>query len=155
MTHTCDYKDLHTLINKELPPTKWIVVDQALIDSFADATGDHQWIHVDVDRANREIGGTIAHGFLTLSLMPIMSQEALHVTGVSRGLNYGCNKLRFTGVVPAGSKVRMRTTVTNIEEKNGGRLITRNCIVEVQGPDGKIHDKPAYIAEWLGLVFPG
>ena len=154
MVHSVAYKDLHTLINKELPPTKWIVVDQSLIDSFADATGDHQWIHVDVDRAKKEIGGTIAHGFLTLSLMPAMSQDAIQITGVGRALNYGFDKLRFTGVVPAGSKVRMRTTVTKIEEKNGGRLMTRNCIVEVQGTDGKIHDKPAIIADWLGLIFP-
>lgn len=154
MAHIIDYKDLNTLINRDLEPTKWLVVDQALIDAFADATGDHQWIHVDVDRANKEIGGTIAHGFLTLSLMSAMSQDILQIKGVGRAINYGFDKVRFTGVVPAGSKVRMRTTVTKIEDKNGGRLLTRNCIVEVQGPDGKIHDKPAIIAEWLGLVFP-
>ena len=154
MTQSCDYKDLHSLINKELAPTKWIVVDQSLIDAFADATGDHQWIHVDVARATKEIGGTIAHGFLTLSLMSAMSADALKITGVGRGLNYGFDKIRFTGVVPAGSKVRLKSTVTKIEEKNGGRLMTRNCIVEVQGLDGKIHDKPAIVAEWLGLIFP-
>ncbi len=154
MPHTVDYKDLGTLLNKELPPSKWTVVDQALIDSFADATGDHQWIHVDVERANKEIGGTIAHGFLTLSLMPAMSQATLDITGLARALNYGFDKVRFTGVVPAGSKVRMRTTVTKIEDKNGGKLMTRNCIVEVQGADGKVFDKPAIVAEWMGLVFP-
>ena len=154
MVHTVSYKDLHTLINLELAPTKWITVDQSLIDAFADATGDHQWIHVDVDRAKKEIGGTIAHGFLTLSLMSAMSQDVLEIKGVGRGVNYGFDKVRFTGVVPAGSKVRMRTTVTKIEEKNGGRLMTRNCIVEVQGADGKTFDKPAVIAEWLALVFP-
>ena len=154
MAHSVDYKDLHTLINKDLPPTKWLKVDQSLIDAFADATGDHQWIHVDEARAKREIGGTIAHGFLTLSLMSAMSMDVLAIAGVGRALNYGFDKIRFTGVVPAGSKVRMRTTVTKIEEKNGGRLMTRNCIVEVQGPDGKTFEKPAIIAEWLGLVFP-
>ena len=154
MTHVVDYKDLATLINLELPPSKWTVVDQALIDAFADATGDHQWIHVDVERANTEIGGTIAHGFLTLSLMSAMSQATLELTGLSRALNYGFDKIRFTGVVPAGSKIRMRTTVTKLEDKNGGKLMTRNCIVEVQGPDGKMFDKPAIIAEWMGLVFP-
>ena len=154
MAHTCDYKDLHTLINRELPPSKWLVVDQSLIDAFADATGDHQWIHVDVERAGKEIGGTIAHGFLTMSLMAAMSPDVLTITGIARGLNYGFDKMRFTGVVPAGGKVRLRATVTKVEEKNGGRLLTRNCIVEVQGPDGKLHDKPAIIADWLGLVFP-
>ena len=148
------YNDIATLINKEIPASKWITVDQDLIDSFADATGDHQWIHVDVARAKKEIGGTIAHGFLTMSLMSTMIQDTLKVEGVGRALNYGFDKVRFTGVVPAGSKVRMRQTVTKIEDKNGGKLLTRNCIVEVMGPDGKMHDKPAIIAEWLGLVFP-
>lgn len=154
MTHVVDYKDLNTLINFDLPASPWRVVDQDLIDAFADATGDHQWIHVDVDRAKREIGGTIAHGFLTLSLMSTLSQDSLKITGISRGINYGFDKVRFTGVVPAGSKLRMRTTVTKIEDKNGGKLITRNCIIEVQGTDGKVFDKPAVIADWLGLVFP-
>jgi acyl dehydratase len=155
MTHVVHYNDLGTLLNKELPPSKWIVVDQALIDSFADATGDHQWIHVDVERANKEIGGTIAHGFLTLSLMSALSHATLEITGLARALNYGFDKLRFTGVVPAGAKIRMRTTVTKIEDKNGGKLLTRNCVIEVQGPDGKLFDKPAIVAEWMGLVFPG
>jgi acyl dehydratase len=154
MTLSVDYKDLGTLLNKELPPSKWTVVDQSLIDAFADATGDHQWIHVDVARANKEIGGTIAHGFLTLSLMSGMAYATLEITGLARALNYGFDKIRFTGVVPAGSKVRMRTTVTKIEDKNGGKLLTRNCIVEVQGADGKVFDKPAIVAEWMGLVFP-
>lgn len=155
MTHVVDYSDLNTLINLEMPPSKWQVVDQDLIDAFADATGDHQWIHVDAERAKSEIGGTIAHGFLTLSLMSSLSQDTLRITGVGRGINYGFDKVRFTGVVPSGAKVRMRTTVTKIEEKNGGKLITRNCIIEVMGADGKVFDKPAVIAEWLGLVFPG
>ena len=155
MAHIVDYKDLHTLINLELPASRWITVDQSLIDAFADATGDHQWIHVDVERATKENGGTIAHGFLTLSLLPAMSYDVLEIKGVSRGINYGFDKMRFTGVVPAGSKIRLRTTVSKIEEKNGGRLIYRNCIVEVQSAEGKLFDKPALIAEWLGLVFPG
>lgn len=154
MTHSVVYKDIATLLNKELPPSKWTVVDQALIDAFADATGDHQWIHVDVERATKEIGGTIAHGFLTLSLMSAMSMATLQITGVGRALNYGFDKIRFTGVVPAGSKIRMKTTVTKIEDKNGGKLMTRNCIVEVQGADGKTFEKPAIIAEWMGLMFP-
>lgn len=151
---TVHYNDLETLINKALPPSKWITVDQDLIDAFADATGDHQWIHVDVERANREIGGTIAHGFLTLSLMSSMSQDIMRIDGVGRAINYGFDKMRFTGVVPAGSRIRMKPTITKIEEKNGGKLLTRTCIVEVEGKDGKMHDKPAVIADWLGLVFP-
>jgi acyl dehydratase len=148
------YADLGTLLNKELPPSKWFTIDQDLIDAFADATGDHQWIHVDVPRAKAEIGGTIAHGFLTLSLLPVMSYDVLHVTGIARSLNYGLDKLRFTGAVPAGSKLRLRSTVIKIEEKNGGSLMTRNCIVDVQGADGKLHDKPAFLAHALALLFP-
>jgi acyl dehydratase len=87
-------------------------------------------------------------------LMSAMSQATLEVKGVARALNYGFDKVRFTGVVPVGAKVRMRTTVTKIEDKNGGRLMTRNCMLEVQSADGKIFDKPAVIAEWLGLIFP-
>ncbi|MEQ1650016.1 MAG: MaoC family dehydratase [Hyphomicrobiaceae bacterium] len=151
---TVHYRNLTLLINKELPPSKWITVDQDLIDAFADATGDHQWIHVDVERAKKEIGGTIAHGFLTLSLMPSMVHDVLKVEGLARALNYGFDKIRFTGVVPAGAKVRMRQTVTKIEDKNGGKLMTRSCLVEVMGPDGKMHEKPAISALWLGLVFP-
>ncbi len=154
MPHVVDYKELGTLLNKELEPSKWITVDQDLIDAFADATGDHQWIHVDVPRAKAEIGGTIAHGFLTLSLLPSMSMDVLQVTGVGRALNYGLDKLRFTGAVPAGAKIRLRSTVIKIEEKNGGSLMTRNCIVEVQGADGKMHDKPAFMAHSLALLFP-
>ena len=154
MALTVDYKDLNTIINKELPASKWITVDQSLIDAFADATGDHQWIHVDAERAGKEIGGTIAHGFLTLSLMSAMTYDVLEIKGIGRAINYGFDKVRFTGVVPAGSKIRLRATVVKIEDKNGGRLIHRNCIVEVQSPDGKVFDKPALIAEWLGLVFP-
>lgn len=153
--HVVHYKDLETLINKELPPSKWIKVDQDLIDAFADATGDHQWIHVDPARANKEIGGTVAHGFLTLSLMSSMVQDLIKVEGIGRALNYGFDKVRFTGLVPAGSRIRMRQTVTKVESKNDGKLITRNCIIEVEGKDGKMFERPAIIADWLGLVFPG
>ena len=151
---TVHYRDLETLINKEIAPSRWITVDQDLIDAFADAIGDHQWIHVDVPRATTEIGGTIAHGFLTLSLMSTMIQDIFKIDGVVRALNYGFDKIRFTGVVPAGSRIRLRQTVTRIEERNGGKLVTRSCTVEVAGKDGKPFERPALTAEWLGLVFP-
>ena len=155
MTKIIDGIDgLKGLVGEHLGYSNPMTITQEMVNMFAEATGDHQWIHVDEARAKREIGGTIAHGFLTLSLMSAMSMDVLAIAGVGRALNYGFDKIRFTGVVPAGSKVRMRTTVTKIEEKNGGRLMTRNCIVEVQGPDGKTFEKPAIIAEWLGLVFP-
>src|SRR5258706_14812888 len=110
-------KDLLKLVGKELGPSEWMTVDQAMIDKFAEATGDHQWIHVDVERAKREMPGgkTIAHGYLTLSLLPRMMPELLKVTKRSRGVNYGSNKIRFVSPVPAGARVRLRSTIKNVE----------------------------------------
>src|SRR5712692_4611514 len=106
-------KDLLGLVGRELGPSEWITVDQAMIDKFADATGDHQWIHEDVERAKREMPGgkTIAHGYLTLSLVPRLASTLVKVSQVSRGLNYGSNKVRFTNAVPAGSRIRLRQRI--------------------------------------------
>src|SRR5207253_10291258 len=123
-------KDLLQHIGRELGPSAWIVVDQAMIDRFADATGDHQWIHVDVERARREMPGgkTIAHGYLTLSLIPRMAATLLEVTRRSRGINYGSNKIRFISPVPAGSRIRLRQRIVNAEEVpgNGVRVTSRS-----------------------------
>src|SRR3974390_3806283 len=102
--------DLAQYVGKEIGISDWLTVDQAIIDKFADATGDHQWIHVDVERAKKEMPGgkTIVHGFLTLSLIPLVGAEILRVTGITRGINYGSNKVRFTSMVPVGSRVRGR-----------------------------------------------
>src|SRR5436189_3341488 len=103
-------KDLLPLVGRELGPSEWITVDQPTIDKFADATGDHQWIHVDVERAKREMPGgkTVAHGYLTLSLVPRMAATLLEVTKRSRGINYGSNKVRFISPVPAGARAPPR-----------------------------------------------
>jgi len=148
MTRMVDVKELPGMIGQEIGVSDWIRVDQDRIDKFAELCGDHQWIHVDVERAKREIGGTIAHGFLTLSLMSTMSAQIMRVKDVKRGVNYGLNKLRFTGVVPAGSEIRMRMKLVAVEPKAGGLAITRECAVEVKG-----QDRPALIAEWVGLVY--
>ena len=148
MTRMVDVKELPGMIGQEIGVSDWIKVDQDRIDKFAELCGDHQWIHVDVERAKREIGGTIAHGFLTLSLMSTMSAQIMRVKDVKRGVNYGLNKLRFTGVVPAGSEIRMRMKLVAVEPKAGGLAITRECAVEVKG-----QDRPALIAEWVGLVY--
>src|SRR5438876_5651403 len=105
-------------IGRELGPSEWITLDQAMIDRFADATGDHQWIHVDVERARREMPGgkTIAHGYLTLSLVPRMAATLLGVTRRSRGINYGSNKVRFIGPVPACAPLRMRPRIGGAAE---------------------------------------
>ena len=101
-------KDVFQHIGKELGPSEWLTVTQEMIDKFAEATGDHQWIHVDVERAKRELPGgkTIAHGYLTLSLLPRMAPTLMSITGRRRGVNYGSNKIRFISPVPAGSRIR-------------------------------------------------
>jgi acyl dehydratase len=148
MPRKVDVAELPGLVGQEIGVSDWVKVDQDRIDRFADLCGDHQWIHVDVERANREIGGTIAHGFLTMSLMSTMSAQIMRVKDVKRGLNYGFNKLRFTGVVPAGSEIRMRMKVVSVEPKAGGLAITRGCTVEVKG-----QERPVLVAEWVGVVY--
>lgn len=127
----------------------WCVVDQQRIDAFADVTDDHQWIHVDVERAKREGGGTIAHGFLVLSLFPFFADAMIKVTDVTRALNYGFDKLRFTTPVPAGARIRMRMQVEAVEPRGAGLQMRRACTIEVEGAD-----RPAVVAEWLALFFP-
>src|SRR5882672_8544467 len=101
---------MHQHVGEESEVSDWVEVTQERINQFADATGDHQWIHVDVERAKKEMPGgkTIAHGFLTLSLIPMLSHQISHINNVRNGINYGCNKVRFTNMVPAGSRVRGR-----------------------------------------------
>jgi len=114
-------------------------------------TGDHQWIHVDVERAKREMPGgkTIAHGYLTLSLLPRMMPELLKVTKRSRGVNYGSNKIRFVSPVPAGARVRLRSTIKNVEPVEGnGVRITFEAVIEVEG-----QERPAMVAETLGIQY--
>src|ERR1700750_3021456 len=101
------YNDLESLVGQEIGASAWHEITQAQVNKFAEATGDHQWIHVDVERATRELGHPIAHGYLTLSLLPMLSSQIMRVEGVSRGINYGANKVRFTNMVPVGSKVRL------------------------------------------------
>ncbi len=138
-------------IGLELGPSEWITVDQAMIDQFADATGDHQWIHVDVERARREMPGgkTIAHGYLTLSLIPRMAATLLEITRRGRGINYGSNKIRFISPVPAGSRVRLRQRIVNAEEVPGnGIRVTSEMTVEVEG-----QERPALVAEVIGIRY--
>ena len=151
-TLTVEYpKDLKEHIGRELGPSDWMVVDQAMIDKFADATGDHQWIHVDVERAKREMPGgkTIAHGYLTLSLVPRMAATLVKVSKRKRGVNYGSNKVRFTNVVPAGARVRLRQRVVAVDEVSGGGYrITSEMTVEIEG-----QERPALVAETMGIQY--
>ena len=121
-------QDLKQHVGEEMGVSDWVTIDQARIDKFAEATGDHQWIHTDPERAARElpIGTTIAHGYLTLSLVSELSTQNLQIVKKRTGLNYGSNKVRFTGMVPAGSRVRLRSVLKSAEDvkDNGVRLIS-------------------------------
>jgi acyl dehydratase len=139
-------EELKGLVGQEVATSDWFEVTQQRINDFADATEDHQWIHVDVDRAKTEspFNSTIAHGFLTLSLLPHLAKQALKVEGDFRmGINYGLNRLRFVSPVPAGSRVRARFTLQSVENVAGGIQITWSVICETEGGQ-----KPALVAEW-------
>ncbi|SRR5579871_3027504 len=138
-------------VGKELGASDWITVDQQRIDDFAACTGDRQWIHVDVERARREspFGTTIAHGYLMLSLLPIMQyQVGTHPEGVAAALNYGTDKVRFITPVKSGARVRDHITLVGAEDKGDGRILTRTRhVVEIEG-----EERPALVAETLALL---
>jgi acyl dehydratase len=144
-------KDLIAHVGTELGPSEWLTVTQEMIDKFAEATGDHQWIHVDVERAKRELPGgrTIAHGYLTLSLLPRLAPTLMSVTKRKRGVNYGSNKIRFISPVPAGARIRLRQRLLKAEpvEDNGIR-VTSQMTMEVEGGE-----RPAMVAETISVVY--
>jgi acyl dehydratase len=138
---------LKSLIGQEVGASDWFEVTQSRINDFADATGDHQWIHVDVERAKTDspFHSTIAHGFLTLSLLPHLVSQAVKVQGdFKMGINYGLNRLRFVSPVLAGLRVRARLTLQSVEDVPGGNQITWSVTCETEGGQ-----KPALVAEWL------
>lgn len=140
-------EELQSLTGQEVAVSDWFEVTQGLIDLFADATGDHQWIHVDVERAKTEspYGTTIAHGFLTLSLLSQLMSETVKIKlPVRMGVNYGLNKVRFPSAVLAGSKVRARAVLQSLEEIEEGQQLTWKITVEREGGN-----KPCCVAEWL------
>lgn len=147
---TVSFEEVPSLVGQEIGVSDWVQIDQARINTFADATGDHQWIHVDVERAKKEMPGgkTIAHGYLTLSLIPMLGAQILRITGVSRGINYGCNKVRFTNMVPVGSRVRARQKLVAVEPKAGGLQMTNELTIEIEG-----QDRPACVAETISLIY--
>ncbi|WP_371395741.1 MaoC family dehydratase [Fretibacter rubidus] len=148
---TVKASELSGLIGQEVGVSDWITINQDRINVFADVTEDHQFIHVDEDKAKfTPFGTTIAHGFLTLSLLSKFSEQAsIALEGVKMGMNYGFEKVRFLSPVPVGSKVRGRFTVKDAVEKRPGQfLITYEVSVEIDGGN-----KPALIADWLGMQF--
>ena len=142
--------ELRALAGAEVAVSDWIEISQQRVNTFADATGDHQWIHVDAERCKREspFGGTIAHGFLTLALLPALLEGALALPFVKMGLNYGLNKVRFTAPVPVGSRLRARMTLQAVEDIEGGAQLTWNVFVEMEGSA-----RPACVAEFLVRLY--
>jgi len=136
--------ELRSLIGQELAVTDWFAIHQERVTQFAEATGDHQWIHLDVERCKKEspYGTTIAHGFFTLSLLPMIMQSAVSMPESKLSVNYGLNKVRFPSPVPVGSRVRGRLALQDVEDIEGGVQITWKVIVEREGGD-----KPVCVAE--------
>ena len=144
-------EELKNLVGEEIGVSDWIEMTQERINKFAEATGDHQWIHIDTERAKAELPGgtTIAHGFLTLSLLPKIVQSIYKIKGVRHSLNYGSDRVRFTAPVPAGSRVRGRYKLKSAEEvKNNGLKIIGETKIEIEG-----EDRPACIAESIGIIY--
>ncbi len=151
MSELISAEKLKKMIGQENGTSDWVLIDQDRINRFADATEDHQWIHVDIEKAKKgPFGGPIGHGFLTLSLIPIFSKSSKYLPeGLKMGVNYGLNKVRFINPVPVGSQVRSRMVISAVEEKRPGRiLMTITHTIEIKG-----HDKPACIAEALSMLF--
>ena len=143
--------ELKTRVGEELGVSDWREVTQADIDKFAEVTGDDQWIHVDPERAkDTPFGGTIAHGYFTLSLAPVFSYELFEMTGIAMGINYGTNKVRFPSPLPVGSKVRMRMTLQDVQDIPGGAQTTMLLTFEREGGE-----KPVCVAESLSRVYSG
>jgi len=138
--------EMRAEVGREVAVSEWVEISQQRIALFADATDDHQWIHVDAERAAREspYGGTVAHGFLTLAMLPALLVKALHMVDMKMGLNYGLNKVRFPAPVPAGSRIRLRLKIAAIDDIEGGAQIEWHMTVEREGGD-----KPVCVAEFL------
>ncbi|WP_369253151.1 MaoC family dehydratase [Geodermatophilus amargosae] len=151
-TTTTTLAELPALTGTELGTSDWIEVTQDRVDTFADATGDHQWIHVDVERAKAEspFGGPIGHGYLTLSLLIPMWSQVLTVTDTTMAVNYGLNRVRFPAPVPVGSRIRLTATLAGVEEVTGGLQVTASAVVEAEGSD-----KPVCIAEPVFRFYGG
>ncbi|MDT9691585.1 MaoC family dehydratase [Streptomyces sp. P9(2023)] len=142
-------EELRAAVGEQLGHSDWLEIEQKRIDLFADATGDHQWIHVDPERAaGGPFGRTIAHGYLTLSLLPTLVPQIMRVEGMKMGLNYGTNKVRFPAPVPVGSRLRAGAVLTEVTEAGGGVQVTATVTVEREGGD-----KPVCVAESVSRYY--
>jgi acyl dehydratase len=142
--------DIAAYVGKELGTSEWLTVDQAMIDTFAEVTGDDQWIHIDVERAKREMpdGKTIAHGYLTVSLIPKLLRGIWRVKQRSRSINYGSNKIRFLNPVQSGDRIRLVQSLKAADPVEGGQRLTFESKVEIEGKP-----RPAAIAETIALAY--
>ncbi|MDQ8045188.1 MAG: MaoC family dehydratase [Solirubrobacteraceae bacterium] len=141
--------DLKAAVGEELGTSEWLEIDQARIDQFAEATGDHQWIHTDPEKAAAgPFGTTIAHGYLTLSLLPMLTWQSYEVRGVAGALNYGLDKVRFPSPVTVGSKVQSTSVLTSFDEFEGGAQAVVTCTIAIEG-----QDKPACVAATIVRFF--
>jgi acyl dehydratase len=146
-----DLDELAALAGEELGTSDWLEIDQDRVNRFADATGDHQWIHVDVERAAAgPFGGTIAHGYLTLALVPFLGSQVFSLETPGAKVNYGVNKVRFPSPVRVGSRIRSRVTLGQVTDIPAGRLLTLRHTIEIEG-----EDKPACVAEAVVLLLTG
>lgn len=150
-TKTMSLEDVRSHVGKEIGVSDWFLMDQDRISRFADVTEDHMFLHVDPEAAAATpFGGTIAHGLLTLSMMPVMAYQAVPgISGTKMGVNYGYNRIRFVAPVPSGKRIRGRFVVKGVEPKSDGRMeITHEATIEIEG-----EDKPALVGEWLTMVW--
>ena len=146
-TFTTD-EDLTAAVGEDLGASEWLTIEQERVDAFAEATGDHQWIHVDVERAKAgPFGGTIAHGYLTLSLIPMLGAQVFSLETPGAKLNYGVNKVRFPSPVPVGSRVRAHAKLVDVAEVPAGRQATFGWTIEIEGSP-----KPGCVAETVVLL---
>ena len=149
MATTLTMAELAEAKDVDLGTSEWLEVTQDMVNQFADCTLDHQWIHVDLEKANAgPFGGPIAHGFLTLSFLPHLVGDMVTVSDSTAGINYGCDKLRFTSPVRVGARVRAAATLSSTEPKAGGTLMRTDVTVEIEG-----EERPALVAQWLTLRF--
>ena len=143
------FNEIESYVGKEIGVSDWHTIDQDRVNMFADATGDHQWIHIDVERATREIGSPIVHGYLTLSLANLFLPQIMRVENTSMGVNYGCEKVRFPAAVPVGSRVRGGGEVISVEEVKGGVQVVVRMTIEIEGGD-----RPACVIDTISRLFP-
>ncbi len=144
------FDELTAAVGEDLGASEWLEIDQDRVNAFADATGDHQWIHVDVERAAEgPFGGTIAHGYLTLSLVPWLGSQVFSLETPGAKLNYGVNKVRFPNPVRVGSRVRARVSVAEVTDIPAGKQMQLKYVIEIEG-----EEKPACVAETVVLLLP-